>query len=115
MEGEQAVNWQLIAGAGFAFILVVFFMIAYFNPPKRKGGDNILRILAAILAGSAGAFLTGGITIEAQGTISSGANIGIRRRRRSTVSACLDEMAHEARGGLSCDDQIRGIVRVGGK
>ncbi|WP_405243176.1 hypothetical protein [Lentisalinibacter salinarum] len=66
---------QLIAGLGFGAVLIVFFMIAWFVPPAQSGNDNILRILAAILAGCAGAFLTGAITIELAGPLSGSVNL----------------------------------------
>ena len=74
---DAALNWQVVTGIVFAAVLVVFFMIVWFVRPKNPSGDNILRILASVLAGAAGAFLSGGITVEAQGQISPAFNIGV--------------------------------------
>jgi hypothetical protein len=68
-------NLQLWIGVGFALLLIVFFMAAYFVPPARTAQTgNILRVLASALAGAAGAFLSGGVALEVRGDLSIGAN-----------------------------------------
>ena len=71
------VNTQLVIGTVFAFILIVFFMIAYFFSSNNPGQSNILRVLASVLAGSTGAFLTGGVVIKISGPVSPGTNWAI--------------------------------------
>lgn len=68
---------QIWIGVGFAGAVVLFLMIAYFVPPKSPNTSQILRALVAIMAGAAGAFLTGGITLQIDGEISSGLKLGL--------------------------------------
>ena len=63
-------NFQVLAGVVFTAILVVFFIVAYFVPPRSPQANQILRVLASICAGAAGAFLTGGIALQITGQLS---------------------------------------------
>lgn len=68
---------RIWTGLGFAAAVVVFLMVAYFIPPKTTNASQILRALVSIMAGAAGAFLTGGIAIQINGQISDGLNIAL--------------------------------------
>jgi hypothetical protein len=57
-------------GVGFAVVLLVFFMAAYFKAGDMTRGQwQILRFFGAFCAGSAGVFLAGGALVHATGKL----------------------------------------------
>lgn len=64
---------RLWIGTGFAAVLVLFLMIAYFNSSKLEQGQwAILRFLCALCAGAAGGFLTGEAVFKLTGKLEAG-------------------------------------------
>ncbi len=57
---------------GFAVVTVIFFMIAYFAPP-RSGNAAILRFLFSFSAGIAAGLFTGSLAISITGELSTAA------------------------------------------
>jgi hypothetical protein len=61
---------QLWIGVGFALLLTVFFMVAFFKAKDLSRGQwQILRFFGALCAGAAGGFLTGGALFKASGNL----------------------------------------------
>jgi hypothetical protein len=61
-------QYQLLIGIVFAFFLVVFLMIAFFTAPNMTTGQHsILRFLAALCAGFAGALIAGDALFRVEG------------------------------------------------
>ena len=59
-------------GVGFGAVSLVFFFVVYFWPPRTDGQYVILRVIASILAGAAGLFLSGEVFTQFSGEISNG-------------------------------------------
>jgi hypothetical protein len=61
-------QYQLWIGSGFAVFLVVFLMVAFFKAPNMTSVQrDILRFLAALCAGSAGALIAGEALFRMEG------------------------------------------------
>jgi hypothetical protein len=61
-------QYQLLIGIFFAFLLVIFFMVAFFAAPNMTSGQHaILRFLAALCAGFAGALIAGEALFRMEG------------------------------------------------
>src|SRR5216684_229306 len=72
-------QYQLWIGFGFALLLIIFFIVAFFrsktlSPDQR----SILRFLSALCAGFAGALITGDALFNMEGSFGAGPKFAIR-------------------------------------
>jgi len=70
--GYKILGWSCIWGS-FATV----FMLAYFRPPQVDGQYVILRVIASILAGAAGLFLSGEVFTQFSGEMSNGLKLTV--------------------------------------
>ena len=64
-------------GVGFGAVSLLFFMVAYFKPPRVPGQFVILKVIASILAGAAGLFLSGEVFTQLTSNPSPGAQFTV--------------------------------------
>lgn len=63
-------QYQFWVGFGLVLLVVVFFMVAFFTAPNMTHGQYIiLKFLAALCAGCAGALITGEALLKVEGAI----------------------------------------------